>query len=286
MKKNSDIWQRRYKPSSPTPYGNFSLVEEQKLVPRQGYQREIETRLFGFNACRAVFAHRPQDLRKVYLTESHLGSLKDVLTWCVKHRLGYRVVETADLDKLTQTQHHEGVCFEAIRKPLLAASELLAKIPAPPAPALLIYLDGVGNPHNFGAVMRSAAHFGAAGIILPPDSSLSLSGAACRVAEGGAETLLLTQAKSDKDIVEKLHKEKFELAAAVLHNGENLYKNKLPKRLMLIFGAEAEGVSQHWVNKVDKKLTIPGSGLVQSLNISASAAVFLGEYYRQHELGN
>ena len=60
-------------------------------------------------------------------------------------------------------------------------------------PQCAIWLDGVGNPHNFGAIARSAAHFGAAGILLPQDSTLSLSGAAARVAEGGIEALPLVR---------------------------------------------------------------------------------------------
>jgi len=247
-------------------------------------QRKLEIRLFGLHACRAIFARRPEDIRKIYLTESRLSNLKDVLAWCVKHRLGYRVVHSTDLDKLTQSQHHEGVCFEVVKQPLLTMSELLAQIPPPPAPALLVYLDGVENPHNFGAAMRSAAHFGATGIILPPDSTLHLSGAAYRVAEGGAESLLLAQATNDEETLKKLHYAKFELVATVLQDGKNLYKEKLPKRLALIFGAEAMGVSLNWMKQVDRQLTIPGSGAVESLNIAASAAVFMGEYYRQHSI--
>ena len=83
-------------------------VREAVEVPR-------EIRLYGLNACLAAFAKRPEALRKVYLTEARIATLKPVLAWCVKHRLGYRVVEDADLDKLTSSRHHEGVCFEMLR---------------------------------------------------------------------------------------------------------------------------------------------------------------------------
>src|SRR5579862_4396122 len=75
-----------------------------------------ELRVYGLNACLAAFANRPADVRKVYLIEARLGVLQPVLAWCVQHRLGYRVVESTDLDKLTQSQHHEGVCFEVRRR--------------------------------------------------------------------------------------------------------------------------------------------------------------------------
>src|SRR5215467_2298859 len=111
-----------------------------------------ETRLYGLNACLAAFAKRPEALRKVYLTEARIPQLKPVLAWCVKHRLGYRVVETDDLDRLTGSRHHEGVCFEIVRNDPLKLSELLGSQRSAPAPSLVLWLDGVGNPHNLGAL--------------------------------------------------------------------------------------------------------------------------------------
>src|SRR5689334_9461043 len=152
-------------------------------------RRNEEIRIYGLNACLALFARRPHDLRKVYLLESRIPDLQPVLAWCVQKRLGYRVVGNTDLDKLTGTQHHEGVCFETRRSEFVQLSTLLQRVPRAPQPALLAWLDGVGNPHNLGAVWRSAANFGLHAIILPADSTLAASGAAYRVAEGGAEAV-------------------------------------------------------------------------------------------------
>ena len=120
-----------------------------------------ETRLYGLNACLAAFAHRPDALRKVYLVESRMAALRDVLAWCVRHRIGYRLVEESDLDKLTASRHHEGVCFDMRRAPPLAFEALLAD-EAGRERSLLLWLDGVGNPHNLGALLRTAHAFGAA----------------------------------------------------------------------------------------------------------------------------
>src|SRR3546814_181954 len=76
--------------------------------------RNSEDRYYGLNACLAVFAQRPQELRKVWLLESRIPALKPVLAFCVANKLGYRVVEDADLARLTGSQHHEGVCFAEI----------------------------------------------------------------------------------------------------------------------------------------------------------------------------
>jgi RNA methyltransferase, TrmH family len=240
-----------------------------------------ELRLYGRNACLAAFERRPQDLRKVYLVDARLDELRPVLAWCARNRLGYRIVETSDLDKLTGSRHHEGVCFEMLRHPPLALDDLLSSLDKAPAPSLLIWLDGVGNPHNLGALLRSAAHFAASGVIVPTTSTLDLSGAAARVAEGGAEAVKLARVEDEVAAVNALRLAGFTIAATVPHDGEDLYSTRLARRTVLVFGAEGEGMSKALIEAADQRLRIPGSGLVDSLNISASAAVALGEYWRQ-----
>lgn len=239
-----------------------------------------EVRVYGRNACLAAFARRPQDLRKVYLTEARIADFKPVLAWCVKHRLGYRVVETGDLDRLTDTQHHEGVCFELRKHAAPSVAELLQSCP-PQKPALLVWLDGVGNPHNVGAILRSAANFGVAGIILPARTP-ELPGAALRVAEGGAESVRVAHARAGEDVPAALRASGFRIVATVPRDGAALYKNPLPPRLALVLGAEGEGMSKELIAAADIKLTVPGTGAVESLNVSASAAVLFAEFWRQH----
>jgi RNA methyltransferase, TrmH family len=238
-------------------------------------------RIHGLNACLAMFARRPHDLRKVYLLESRLGDLKATLAWCVQHRLGYRVVEAADLDKLTSTQHHEGVCFDVRRGNFLALSSLLQALPRPPRPVLLVWFDGVGNPHNVGAVLRSAANFGVAGVLLGADAASGLSGAAFRVAEGGAEAMPLAQIAHGEDAFSALRNFEFRIAATVPHEGESLFAARLPRRLVIVLGGEGSGLRRSLIDRADLHLTIPGTGAVESLNVAASAAVLFGEYYRQ-----
>ena len=240
-----------------------------------------EQRLYGLNACLAAFARRPDALRKVYLVESRIPTLKAVLAWCVKQRIGYRVVETADLDKLTASRHHEGVCFDLLPPAPLALQALLDLQPRAPEPSLLLWLDGVGNPHNLGALLRSAAHFGAGGVIVPAQAGLDVSGAAARVAEGAAEIVPLAHADDPQQALRDLHAHGYTLAATVPRDGMPLYATTLPQRLVLVLGAEGEGMSDAMIGSADLRLTIPGSGVIESLNVAASVAVMLGEYWRQ-----
>lgn len=235
-------------------------------------QRDREMRVFGINACLAVHRHRPEAIRKIYLTQSRLDRFSGVLTWCAGERIGYRLVETADLDKLTQSQHHEGVCFETIPAPALSLDQLLSSAGKRERP-WFTWLDGVGNPHNLGAILRSAAHFGCAGLILHRDAA-GLSGAACRVAEGGAEVVPIARVDDARDAMKKLRSQGYEGIATVVRDGDDLFSATLPEKAVLVMGAESAGMSSSLVAACTQRLGIPGSGSVESLNVSAAYAVF------------
>lgn len=235
-------------------------------------------RLYGLNAVQAVFAQRPEAIRKVYLAESRIPQLQPLLAWCVKQRIGYRVVEEADLGKLAASSHHEGVVADVLRLEPQSLPAWLQSLPQ--SPALALWLDGVGNPHNFGAILRSAAHFGVAAILQLQDSTLAVSGAAARVAEGGAEKVPLVRMQDCDDALATLRDAGFTLAATVVRGGQDLFSTKLPERLVYVMGAEGEGMDEGLAVACDLKLSIPGTGAVESLNVAAATAVFLAQWRR------
>lgn len=244
------------------------------VAPRPARREEL--RLYGMNAVQAVFASRPQAIRKVYLLQSRVHALKPLLAWCVQHRVGYRVVEAEDLDRLAASSHHEGVVADVLRSEPLPLSGWLASL-APGAPALALWLDGVGNPHNFGAILRSAAHFGAA-VLLPANSPLGLSGAAARVAEGGAEAVTLVRLPETDSALAQLHAAGFASAATVVRGGEDLFAMRPGARLLYVMGAEGEGMDARLAQACQHRVSIPGTGSVESLNVAAATAVFLAHW--------
>lgn len=245
----------------------------------RGERRRAELRVFGLNACLAVFARRPAAIRKVYLLEARMPALREVLRWCAERRIGYRLVGEEDLRKLTASQHHEGVCFEVLRPEPPTLGALLARF-ANDRPVQLAFLDGVGNPHNLGAILRSAAHFGVAAVLIAGDADLALSGAACRVAEGGAEAVpLIGIAAADWSGLERAG---FVAAATVVRGGASLFAATLPPRIVWLLGAEGPGLSVPRLAAAPLRLTIPGTGAVDSLNVAAAAAVLLAMHARQY----
>ncbi len=262
--------------SENSPYG--------RAVPPPGdaarQRRDAELRIYGLNAVRAVFARRPQSIRKLYLAEARIPQLQPLLKWCVANRVGYRVVDPADLQKLAASAHHEGVVAEVLRDEPQSLTVWLRELP--PGPCCALWLDGVGNPHNLGAILRSAAHFGIAAVLLPKHSPLALSGAAARVAEGGAEAVPFVRLGREDNAIAQLRGAGFALAATVVRGGGDLFVTKLPQRLVYVLGAEGEGMDADLAKACDLRLSIPGSGAVESLNVAAATAVLLAEWSRAH----
>lgn len=244
--------------------------------PEQAPQRTQELRVYGLNAVRAVHARRPQAIRKLYLAEARIPQLQPLLKWCVANRVGYRVVPEADLQKLAASSHHEGVVADVVREEPQPLSTWLRDLPA--GPQCAVWLDGVGNPHNLGAILRSAAHFGVAAVLLPKHSALALSGAAARVAEGGAEAVPFVRLGREDNSIAQLRGAGFALAATVVRDGSDLFATTLPQRLVYVLGAEAEGMSPALAQACDLRLSIPGTGAVDSLNVAAATAVLLARW--------
>jgi TrmH RNA methyltransferase len=247
-------------------------------APPARSERDVELRLYGLNAVRAVFARRPQAIRKLYLLESRIPQVQPLLKWCVANRIGYRVVEDTDLQKLAASAHHEGIVADVLREEPQSLTAWLRELP--PGPQCALWLDGVGNPHNLGAILRSAAHFGAGAALLPKHSTLALSGAAARVAEGGAEHVPFVRLGREDNAIAQLHGAGFKLAATVVRGGGDVATTTLPQRLVWVIGAEGEGVSTALAGLCDLRLSIPGSGAVDSLNVAAASAVLLAEWRR------
>ncbi|MCW0403641.1 TrmH family RNA methyltransferase [Xanthomonas sacchari] len=273
-----------------SPWGNRSRGGNPPSPPGRGAGGEgaaatnrNELRLYGLNAVRAVYARRPEAIRKLYLSEARIPALQPLLKWCVANRVGYRVVDEADLHKLAASSHHEGVVADVLRVAPLALADWLQALA--PGPALALWLDGVGNPHNFGAILRSAAHFGVGAILLPEQAALALSGAAARVAEGGAEAVPLVRLPPTVQAQAQLRGAGFALAATLVDGGDDLFATALPQRLVYVMGAESDGMDRDFAQACDLRLSIPGSGAVESLNVAAATAVLLGTWRSRHPHG-
>ena len=149
----------------------------------------------------------------------------------------------------------------------------------PDGPQCALWLDGVGNPHNLGAILRSAAHFGVAAVLLPKHSTLLLSGAAARVAEGGAEHVPFVRLGREDNAIAQLHGAGFIIAATVVRGGSDVFDSAVAAApgLRDRRRRRGHGSRTRWPHAT-ARVSIPGSGAVESLNVAAATAVLLARW--------
>jgi TrmH RNA methyltransferase len=236
-----------------------------------------EIKICGVNACQAVAERRPGDVRRVYLHAALLPAFGAFLRQCAANRIAYHVVEDGELERITQSRHHEGVCFIVRERPAPTLRQLLA----PAGPRALVYLDGVQNPHNLGAIVRVCAHFGAAGVIAA-GAEVGASTAMLRTAEGGGEWVDVLPAPAGVDALQAARAAGYRLVAAVARGEHDLHRHALPARAVILLGSETHGVSPAALRLADETVRIPGTGRLDSLNVACACSVLLGEYWRAH----
>lgn len=234
-----------------------------------------EIKYYGIHACLALASKRPEDIIRVYLDESNVKSFGSLLKWCAETRRAYHIVSSIDLDKVSGSIHHEGVCILAKEVPYLN----LPLWKGVPKKACLLYLDGLENPHNFGSILRTAAHFGIPYVL---GNNFPLSSSACRIAKGGAEIVHSVLLKRPLDALRDFEKQGFVFIAASAHRGESLYRFSFPPRIILAIGSESKGLQSSICKRASHVIQIPGTGAIESLNVSVAAGLCIGEYCRQH----
>ncbi len=252
-------------PKRPAPHPKASNPPEHKVA--------------GKNACRALWRARPDDVRRVYVTEAQVALFGDVLKECARRRVAYHVKTDADLDQIAETVHHDGVLFLARALMPKRPADVIGWASRTQGPAALVLLEGVKNPHNLGAILRVCAHFGVP-FVLAAGETAALSPAAMRTAEGGAEYCALVPCGSGLELLETLRALGFVAVATSSHTNASV-ADGLPPRAVVMLGSEGEGLSQRLMARADVAVQIPGSGALESLNVACASSVVLWELWRR-----
>ena len=189
--------------------------------------------------------------------------------------------EPADaLNRLAHGVTHQGVVALFSPRGYVELADLL-ELALASRPALLVILDGVSDPHNLGAVARSAEAAGAAGLVLPKDRAAPVTAAAEKVSAGALEYLPVARVTNLVRAIEEVKAAGLWVAGTVLEGGLSLYSAYLTVDLAVVIGREDKGMRREVAKACDLLLTIPMKGRVQSLNAAQAATVVLFEALRQ-----
>jgi TrmH RNA methyltransferase len=249
--------------------------------PALRHRAASEETYHGLRACEALATHRRDAIVRVYVTAAKKPRFAELLSWCVAQHKGFQIVAEENLRRISGATHHEGIAIlaKAIRR--LSFSELVATVEAGACSGPILYLDGVENPHNLGSILRTAAHFGVAAVAGKAGELPPLSPAAVRVAEGAAESVPVCDLAEPASDLRRLAAAGFTIVAASSHKGSAPAQAPLAGKTVLVLGSEGKGVSPPIARVATSQVCIPGTGTVESLNVSVAAGILLAEAWRQ-----
>lgn len=234
-------------------------------------QRDDTVRVTGVHATEALLSHRPDDVHRLFVTEAHLERFKPAFRTLADARKPYRIVTQDELDRVAAGTHHEGVCAVAEPKRMWSMADWSAHKRATGA---AILLENVGNPHNLGAILRVAAHFGVQTVFLLGDAP-TLSGAVHRTSEGGAEVVDIVRL-AHPDELDAVSAAGFALVATSSHVEHSVLDVPCSRPVCYLFGNEGRGLTRDALDAADMRAFIPGAGRMESLNVACATSVVLG----------
>ena len=246
---------------------------------RTAQPEENPNLLIGRNPVKeAIKAGRPMD--KVLMQKDAEGSAKQISALAREEGIPVQYVDKIVLDKLAPGKAHQGIAAYAAAHRYVGVEEILEAAKAKGQAPLVVVLDELEDPHNLGAILRSADAAGAHGVIIPSRRSVTLTETVAKASAGAIEYVPVAKTGNLSRCIDLL-KSKGLWIAAVDMDGTDFGTSDLKGPLALIIGGEGHGVSKNLRDKSDYIVSIPMHGHVNSLNASNAAAIVLFEAARQ-----
>ena len=245
------------------------LVDSAALAAEAGGMK-TDT-ICGLKPVDALFRRRPEAVLRLFYAEGLRAAAGPHCSILAAARKPYRMVEADELEKIAGTPHHGGIV--AVAKP---RAPTILDLAAPPKVKLLLVLDGIGNPHNLGAIARCAAYFGVPALLIGEGIGHAMpSPAAYRTAEGGLEYLEIYRTRDLPRALSFFDPYYRTVAATLEKSADTLADLPRDRPVALVLGSEEHGISPPVAAACRRQVRIPGSGRVQSLNVAQAAAVLL-----------
>jgi len=242
-------------------------------------------KVYGVHAVAALLQHHPRRVKRLWLAEGRQEArLAELVERARQARIPVESQERKVLDEWAEGVH-QGVVAEVSPSQVWGENmldELLERCEGPP---LLLVLDGVTDPHNLGACLRSADAAGALAVIVPKDKSATLNATVRKVACGAAEVIPLVAVTNLARTLEKLRQRGLWTVGTAGEAEQTLYQVDMRGPSVVVMGAEGRGMRRLTREHCDYLVKLPMAGSVSSLNVSVATGICLFEAVRQRQAG-
>lgn len=239
-----------------------------------------EMMIEGRNA--VIEAYRSgKTIDKIYILDGcHDGPVMTIKREAKKHDTLMKYVTKERLDQMSETGRHQGVIAYVAAYEYADVDEMLLEAEEKGEPPFLFLLDGIEDPHNLGAIIRTAHQAGAHGVIIPKNRAVGLTAVVARTSAGALNYIKVARVTNLAATIEQLKDKGMWFVCADME-GETMYRLDLKGSIGLVVGSEGEGVSRLVKEKCDFRAAIPMKGKIDSLNASVAAGVLAYEIVRQ-----
>ncbi|ACE84513.1 23S rRNA (guanosine(2251)-2'-O)-methyltransferase RlmB [Cellvibrio japonicus] len=241
--------------------------------------------VYGLHAVQALLKSAPQRVLEIYVLQGRQDQrLQKIAHAAELNQIHCNLVSRNKLDDMVSEENHQGVVARCTPGETYDEAYLFSLLETLDEPPFLLVLDGVTDPHNLGACMRSAEAAGVHAVIAPKDKSAGLTPVARKVACGAAEVLPFIPVTNLARTLKKLQEKGIWLFGAAGEASQSLYQTRLTGPIAILMGAEGDGLRRLTQETCDQLMHIPMAGSVSSLNVSVATGVCLFEAVRQRQV--
>jgi 23S rRNA (guanosine2251-2'-O)-methyltransferase len=237
---------------------------------------------YGINAVAEALKASPGNIERICIERGQKNPrIQEIVEMARQNHVRISFEERSWLDRKSGGSRHQGVVCFAAEMATLDAEDILEQAKSP---GLLIVLDGIEDPHNLGAILRSAEAAGVDGVFLPQHRSATLSATVVKASAGATSHIKLARITNLAQLIESLKKKGFWVAGLDADSDKSIWQADLTVPTALILGSEGSGLHRLVKKKCDYIVSLPIRGAVSSYNVSVAAGIALYEVIRQRAL--
>ncbi len=241
-----------------------------------------ENQLEGRNAILEALRNGRDMEKLLVIKASAEGTIKRIIAQASKKGVVIQEVSRQKLDELSQTKNHQGVIAIVSAHNYATVGDILENAKSKGEPPFIVVLDGITDPHNLGAIIRSAECAGAHGVIIPKHRSVGLNATVGKTSAGAIEYMPVARVTNIVKTMEQLKKQGLWFACADM-KGLDYFDTDMKGAIGVVIGSEGDGVSRLVKENCDFTVAIPMYGKIASLNASVAAGLLLYEVVRQRK---
>ena len=238
--------------------------------------------IFGFHAINARLRQNARTIDEIYIDENRQDSrMKQTLAKIQAAHIRVIAADNDRLNKLCGSNNHQGIAAFASPLPQQDLDDILDELNTPP---FLLILDGITDPHNLGAILRTADAMGVTAVIAPKDNSVGLNATVRKVACGAAESMPYFAVTNLSRTIKALKERNIWILGADMAGASDLFHTEIPLSVAWVMGSEGKGMRRLTRENCDMLVSIPMFGTVESMNVSVSCGMLLAETRRQRSV--